>query len=52
MVTEQNVNVIILGNVKISNNITKKFGSCGEVSLGEISVKSFIFYSRELNGIL
>lgn len=30
MVTEQDVNVTILGNVKISNNITEKLGSYGE----------------------
>lgn len=52
MVTEQNVSITILGNVKIHNDITEKSGSCGEVRLGEICVKSFIFYSREPNNII
>ena len=52
MVTEQNVTVIILGNVKINNNRTKKFGSGGEVRSGEVCVKSFLFYGREPNDII
>lgn len=42
MVTEQDVNVIILGNVKI-NNITEKFGSCGEVRSRKSVLKALSF---------
>lgn len=52
MVTEQNVNVISLGNVKMSNDITEKTGSYGKVRLGEIYVKGSIFYSREPSDII
>lgn len=50
MVTEQNMNVIILGNVKINNynkilEVVEKWG-------GEKFVLSFIFYSREPNDIV